>query len=106
MGGRSDDELERYSQHTAMRARTGAHSGWRGSGESDVLRLSLKTRGRVSSGADLDPLSRERMICQRNGKLPVSGGVQVEPMPIKDMEGLGHQEPWGPFLIFCPGADR
>ena len=55
--------------------------------ESDVLRLSLKTRGRVSSGADLDPLSRERMICQRNGKLPVSGGVQVEPMPIKDMEG-------------------
>lgn len=105
MGGRSDEEL-RHSQRTALRARTGAHSGWRGSGERDALRLSLKTGGRVSSGADLDPLSRERMVCQRNGKLPVSGGVQVEPMPIKDMEGLGHQEPWGTFLIFCPGADR
>lgn len=51
-GSRSDEELERHSQHTAVRARTGAHSGWRGSGESDVLRLSLKTGGRVSSGAD------------------------------------------------------
>ena len=41
----------------------------------------------------MDPLSRERMICQRSGKLPVSGGIQGEPRPIRDMEGLGHQEP-------------
>ena len=55
MGGRSDEELERHSQCTAMSARTGPARGVEGQWERDALRLSQKTGGKVSLGGRLGP---------------------------------------------------
>lgn len=54
-GVRSDEELERHSQCTAMSARTGPARGVEGQWERDALRLSQKTGGKVSLGGRLGP---------------------------------------------------
>ena len=54
-GGRSDEELERHSQRTAVSARTGPAWGVEGQWERDALRLSQKTGGKVSLGSRLGP---------------------------------------------------
>lgn len=54
-GGRSDEELERHAQRTAVSARTGARPGVEGQWERDALRLSQKTGGKGSLGGRLGP---------------------------------------------------